>query len=65
MTWQKIETAPRDGSIFLGHDAREGVYVSYYLRPLQTFFLLTPAGWLACRPTHWQPLPEPPRDTVD
>ena len=63
--WQPIETAPKDGTMFLG--ARAGhvwVRVSFWRKTDKRF------GWhgaqsmkteVANQPTHWMHLPEPPR----
>lgn len=64
MTWQPIETAPRDGSI-LGWNRLDGVLV---YRPVNYGSNKQFASWaaefdcegLADDPTHWMPLPEPP-----
>lgn len=52
MTWQRIETAPKDLTWFLAWDYDGGFYV-YRLGPG-----LEPdeEPW----PTHWMPLPNPP-----
>ncbi len=59
MNWQPIETAPKDDSVILVYDGA-GMHVAWI-------------GWtenekpvyfddnVAIRPTHWMPLPEPPK----
>lgn len=74
--WQPISTAPKDGTHILSHkpdsdtcyviawaDFRKGIraeygsaYVGWHLAWDGTFFHPYEA------PTHWQPLPEPPKD---
>ena len=58
MTWQPIETAPKDGEhILLGIHLERLVYA-------QSSFWLSGkwAGWDYRKPTHWMPLPNPPED---
>jgi hypothetical protein len=67
--WQPIETAPRDGVCIL-------VFQAGWWRAAIAFWqeenpLTWPEGWVIpgghcgeieyCSPTHWQPLPEPPK----
>lgn len=77
MEWQPIETAPRDGTlvnVWLGEADAEDV--AFYCIPgtrLSTGWTwrqgkLRPAMgmWMpvvTVRPTHWMPLPDPPKDT--
>jgi hypothetical protein len=64
MNWQPIETAPKDGTIVLAWDGR-AVYVAFYGR----YALWNEMSWIGghCKvahitqPTHWMPLPEPPK----
>ena len=64
--WQPIETAPKDNTRILLHDVYERE------RPWATFVgawgtWIHNDGWhsipgaYAKRPTHWMPLPEPPK----
>lgn len=62
--WQRIGTAPRDGTHILGWDPMGDaiVVVAWW----------EDDGWVVCwngeaNPdcTHWQPLPEPPGEQVD
>jgi hypothetical protein len=62
--WQAIDTAPKDGTIVLAYNAR-GIMTAYWGRSNP----LNRAAWLGghCgidhidQPTHWMPLPEPPK----
>lgn len=64
--WQPIETAPRDGTrVILGANG-----VSWYGYYLDNSKSRAPwSGWRVpsmepdpgCQPTHWQPLPDPPK----
>lgn len=64
MEWQPIETAPKDGTRILAWDGRS-IHVAYWGWDNPANRL----AWLGghCRidhidqPTHWMPLPEPPR----
>ena len=61
MTWQAIESAPRDGENVLITDGGR-IFLAYQMSP--------PGVWrsawggdnmtLTFAPTHWMPLPEPP-----
>ena len=77
MTWQPIETAPRDGTCFLGGllvnhwtSARDS-YTTYF--EVHVVFCDEETGeissdcdcdgWSIDDYTHWQPLPPPPEPT--
>ena len=75
--WRPIETAPKDGSAFLGYGVHDmnanppkGVQDGDYWRAIILWDKWRdPNGWvfskdglqLWSKPTHWQPLPEPPK----
>lgn len=74
MTWQPIETVPRNGSLVLLFDEREGVTAGSWL--LGDDGELCDEGWVYCRelfrpqdelfnPSHWMPLPAPPASERD
>lgn len=73
MTWQPIETAPKDGTPILLYKPNEKRMGAYLLAGFWD------VEWWACagsklvyfsrldqreygHPTHWQPLPEPPEE---
>ena len=67
--WQPIETAPRDGTYILLDWFLEGGGGGH---PEVAFWHSTKQLWCSSRllnaegyysPTHWQPLPEPPKET--
>jgi hypothetical protein len=66
MEWQPIETAPKDGTWVLGFFPYYGVNQMQWHdgnRKLEHHWMLfgrlTPTD-----PTHWMPLPEPPKEDV-
>ena len=63
MTWQTIETAPKDGTEFLAYWSGSKCFslVGWYNdRWHETE---TPAE--VSTPTHWMPLPEPPKSRTE
>jgi hypothetical protein len=60
--WQPIETAPKDGTRLLLFSRRpwDRPHVGYYCGPPHGW--VTDHGWCGPKPTHWQPLPEPPKE---
>jgi hypothetical protein len=59
--WQPIETAPKDGSVICCAEYWDGGWIfwpDYWRKYLEPYG----EGFGGCRrPTHWMPLPEPPR----
>ena len=76
MTWQPIDTAPKDGTPILGWDGEHIAICYWYQYKLQSLFRSrrVSGGWYLSTtggmqedsgswlPTHWQPLPAPPTD---
>lgn len=60
MTWQPIETAPKDSSLMLLYVRRSG---QTRIGLFNTFFneWVTVPGVYTLEPTDWMPLPEPPK----
>ena len=60
--WQPIETAPKDGTAVLGYDPSDGYLCIYVVRWREGEWREA-AGeeYGRWRPTHWMPLPSPPR----
>ena len=59
--WQPIETAPKDMTEILGYMGPKKIEMIWYFAPSSRTF-----GWLNTNgkrrnPTHWMPLPEPPK----
>lgn len=65
--WQPIETAPMDGTMFLAY--RRGSFAAAYRVPRDDCEMWCFGGMSAAvehspgiKPTHWMPLPQPPKD---
>jgi hypothetical protein len=61
--WQPIETAPKDGTAFLGYNAgRERIYLieSVHVEYDSKTTWQDRAGYYNITLTHWMPLPPPP-----
>jgi monoamine oxidase len=59
VNWQPIETAPKDCWILVARGSEQGV-----VRWIQDHWTLG-AMCSFVKPTHWQPLPEPPADAKE
>jgi hypothetical protein len=61
--WQPIETAPKDGSLILSWDNPYMIVVSWDTDPRdeggQCWKINYSGDWMT--PTHWMPLPAPPK----
>ncbi len=70
MTWEPIETAPKDGNYILLWDEDFGLQVGFWARSLQRWSQsVEPCTCLRLlsyldSPTHWMPLPQPPENTL-
>jgi len=69
--WRTMKTAPKDGTPILGYDGYNMTTVFYwhpYNRPGDGWWSLVEAGAYAedseWTPTHWMPLPPPPKPKV-
>lgn len=69
--WQPIETAPRDGSYFLGgwwvNGGNRWMQTAIRfrtVRSIHTFQLAVTLCGTTKNPTHWRPLPEPPAQGI-
>jgi hypothetical protein len=59
--WQSMDSAPMDGHLFLAWLPTErSALVAWMIRPYGSSHWHEP-GMGGCQPTHWQPLPAPPR----
>ncbi|WP_409021373.1 DUF551 domain-containing protein [Dyadobacter sp. CY261] len=61
--WQPIETAPKDGTEVLGWDGVNRFTCRY--KKWGNWDLLVCGSYAGdgdCFPTHWMPLPSPPKD---
>lgn len=59
MEWQPIETAPRDGRPILASDIGPYAYVVEWFKANKAWIGADGMYW---SPTHWMPLPEPPKE---
>jgi len=61
--WQHMETAPTDGQSLLLYDASwpRSVFQGYYTRFVGGLNPWRQAAGHPCTPTHWRPLPAPPK----
>jgi hypothetical protein len=55
--WQPIETAPHGGQVLVYEARHQRVRVANFNEDRW----VTRPGDFACYPTHWMPLPEPPK----
>lgn len=59
MSWQPIETGPKDGTYILGWSEKEGFHV---FRWRLDVWMSDDEMWnCVADPTHWTPLPGPPK----
>lgn len=66
MTWQPIDSAPKDGAPIIGwcrraYCAEPRVMVSVHRGGGRMRWASIPGNW-DCIPTHWMPLPKPPTE---
>ena len=61
VTWRTIESAPRDGTRVLGYGPHK--WRGCYIDEIHVFKGRWTIEWMDGygAPTHWMPLPEPPR----
>lgn len=64
-SWQSIETAPKDGTSILATEIDGEPVVSYFDEGGWVYSWHAYDGYRHWNPTHWQPLPAPPKDTAD
>ena len=62
--WRTIESAPKDGARILLNDSQEGIVIAYY--SIKKEWIISDCADPYYReeafcPSHWMPLPEPPR----
>ena len=61
MDWQPISTAPKDSTIMLLFSAGVDVMtVGFFRRKYDEWNTIPGCGFI--EPTHWMPLPPPPKD---
>ena len=59
--WQRIDTAPKDGTVILAYCPDDGIVTVQYFTVNKQWGQISDSDRLtAFYPTHWMPLPEPP-----
>jgi hypothetical protein len=63
MKWKPIESAPKDGTVILGHDPDwvDPVLIMYFDAEKNKWEYLFPEDW-PTNPTHWMPMLKPPKE---
>lgn len=61
MTWQPIETAPRNGTRFLACNREGQIIIGRFVNRI-AFAADSWGGVRDTEPTHWMPLPPPPQE---
>ena len=63
MEWKTIDSAPKDGSYVLTYNDSTGlINTPFYIhRWLKDKWVEVDASWFTTAPTHWMPLPKPPK----
>ena len=62
--WQPIETAPKDGTRVILNDSLH-TQIGFYSTALdcgECLGWVNDEGIVSLNPTHWMPLPEPPKE---
>ena len=62
MTWQKIETAPEDGTFILGINEGDWPEMAVIAWDKEKEYWWW--GEYTFYPTHWMPLPPPPEEAI-
>jgi hypothetical protein len=62
--WQPIETAPKDGSEFIGYhpnpNPHRGRILTMAYDRNRSLFAASVPSFIVFEPSHWMPLPKPP-----
>jgi hypothetical protein len=61
LSWRDIETIPRDETLVLLHKHGH-IFIGHYWKKYDACYGIYHGGPPLCYPTHWQPLPQPPKD---
>jgi len=64
MSWNPIETAPRDGEAILATARGHTPIVVYWCDWLEAHWQPLGQVWREVAPTHWMPLPQPPAPSL-
>ena len=60
--WQPIETAPDDGTFILVFDSEWGIMIANNYDSLSGWSVMWDDRCTEINPTHWMPLPKPPKN---
>lgn len=61
MEWQPIDTAPKDGTLFMAWCPKSKLSLMVFNNPIESeTWSLTGPSYVVPEPTHWMPLPSPP-----
>jgi|WetSurMetagenome_2_1015567.scaffolds.fasta_scaffold586797_2 hypothetical protein len=64
LIWRTMETAPKDGTPFLGCANKDLPVVTWYdVDHYWSYSTLSGGEYVKWQPTHWMPLPKPPEDS--
>ena len=63
--WREIESAPKNGKQVLLFDDGEGVCIGQYTNFYESSLWSNDQRNLTLDPTHWMPLPQPPKGGQD
>jgi hypothetical protein len=65
MNWRPIKTAPEKTYVLAFQPKGDpAIYVAIYDEGDGGWLIDTQTGWDHCDPTHWYPLPKPPKVTA-
>ena len=63
--WRPIETAPKDGEIVLLFTRGRFMFLGWWNMGIKLWYSGRPLAFDLEQPTHWMPLPAPPKGESD